>query len=83
MVGTRYCPPSLETLARFWFDSNCVYLTDYILNSELTGASAEIRLSARALFDATVGQLNDEEVLSMATDYQHRRTYAVICLAYT
>lgn len=60
-----------------------MYLTDYVLNSELTGASAEIRLAARALFDATVGQLNDEEVISMAIDYQHRRTYAAVCLAYT
>ncbi|PVF99519.1 hypothetical protein CPB86DRAFT_783642 [Serendipita vermifera] len=54
-IGKQYCPPSLEVLARFWFDSN-----------------TEIRTSTRALFDAAVGQMTDEEVVAIAADLQHR-----------
>jgi hypothetical protein len=39
---------------------------------------ADIRTSARALFDAAIGQLTDEEVAVTVADYQHRRGYYIL-----
>ncbi|KAG8813034.1 hypothetical protein FRC17_001701, partial [Serendipita sp. 399] len=54
-VGKRFCAPSLEILAKYWFDP-----------------IAEIRTSARSLFDAAIGQLSDTRVAQVVEEYRHR-----------
>ncbi|KIM30119.1 hypothetical protein M408DRAFT_101314 [Serendipita vermifera MAFF 305830] len=62
-----YAASLSETVGKGYKPPSLNILAQYWFDS-----SAEIRTSARALFDAAVGQLSDEEVLAVATEYQHR-----------
>ncbi|EAU86217.2 hypothetical protein CC1G_03428 [Coprinopsis cinerea okayama7 len=58
-IGPKYCPPSLEYLAKIWFP-----------------ASNELRQSIRTVFDATLAQLTDQQIIDVAEKWQQYLPYS-------
>jgi len=86
-VGRGYVPPSLSSLARWWFDVSSMTCSRYVLifiYLACDGAfyfTGELRLAARTLFDAGVASLMDEETTSLVDRWQHSRKVLLSCCA--
>jgi hypothetical protein len=80
-LGRGYVPPSLSSLARWWFDVSSMTILCYFifrstfLISPVAGVcfTGELRLAARTLFDAGVAGLTDEEKIFLVDRWQHSR----------
>lgn len=86
-VGRGYVPPSLSSLARWWFDVSSMTCSRYVLIFIYLACggtfyfTGELRLAARTLFDAGVASLMDEETTSLVDRWQHSRKVLLSCCA--
>jgi len=81
-VGRGYVPPSLSSLARWWFDVSSMTLFTHFFSLYLLRLAfcfvGELRLAARTLFDAGVAGLTDEETTSLVDRWQHSRKFCYL-----
>jgi len=73
-VGESFQSPSLFVLGQFWFDPSraLVFLRQIFERIAHKGHKAELRNAARALFEAALGRMTDEEVTPFIEEWQHQ-----------
>ena len=71
-VGPQFKPPSLDFLARQWFDASSMGLevTSWLV-TDAVFVLDELRQAIRILFDASVANLSDEEAIKITERWQH------------
>jgi WD repeat-containing protein 7 len=71
-VGSRFKPPSLDFLARQWFNASSMGLevTSWLVTDAIFVLD-ELRQAIRILFDASVANLSDEEAIKITERWQH------------
>lgn len=74
-VGEGFQSPSLFVLGQFWFDPSRTLVFRRRLFERISYEyhKAELRSAARALFEAALGRMTDEEVTSFIEEWQHQR----------
>ena len=73
-VGPQFKPPSLEFLARQWFDASSMGFETNPMTLLLMLPFLvldELRQAIRVLFDASVANLSDEEAIAITENWQH------------
>jgi hypothetical protein len=70
-VGPDYRSPSLVYLSRFWYHPTRASPITYMKDMGAYTFSAEVRQSARQIFDTTVVVMDDLETSSVVERWQH------------
>ena len=79
-VGLQFKPPSLEFLARQWFDASSMRFETKLMTTVINAIFLpldELRHAIRVLFDASVANLSDEEAIAITENWQHHGKYRI------